>query len=141
LRLWLEGAPTCGSSATVLIRRYGAFASAVHCAVDLLELDSRDKRKGLLACSRPVFGWAAADIEQAAKNIPLSRPHARESQLLPFELGIHRLSLLRQSKRLQTCGLFANGDSLSFIFGHRISRSPRALLLSETLFCPLPGLI
>jgi hypothetical protein len=39
------------------------------------------------------------------------------------------------------CGLFASGDRLSLIFGHRFSGIPRALFLSETLFCPLSGLI
>jgi hypothetical protein len=37
--------------------------------------------------------------------------------------------------------LFASGDSLSLIFGHRFSSIPRALFVSETLFCPLSGLI
>jgi hypothetical protein len=38
-------------------------------------------------------------------------------------------------------GLFANGCSLSLIFGHCFSSIPRALFLSETLFCPLSGLV
>jgi hypothetical protein len=48
---------------------------------------------------------------------------------------------LCQSKRFQTCGLFTNGASLSFIFSHRLSTILRALFAPETVFCPLSGLI
>src|SRR5450830_1117518 len=43
------------------------------------------------------------------------QPRADRSPLRPF---VFLRRLLVQSKRLQTCGLFANGENLSFIFGH-----------------------
>ena len=49
--------------------------------------------------------------------------------------------VLSQSKLFQTCGLFANSESLGFIFGHRLSTISRASFLLETFFCPLSGLI
>ena len=65
---------------------------------------------------------------------------ATRSQLSD-RVGNRSLGSLGQSKRLQMRGLFANGDSLCLIFGHCFSSIPRALFLSETLFCPLSGLI
>ena len=38
-------------------------------------------------------------------------------------------------------GLFAGGASLSFIFSRRRATVLRALVLFETFFCPLSGLI
>ncbi len=61
--------------------------------------------------------------------------------LLAIGLGIRLLSFLGQSKRLQMRGLLPRGNSLRLIFGHFLSRIPRVLFLSETLFCSLSGLI
>jgi hypothetical protein len=44
-------------------------------------------------------------------------------------------------RRFLTSGLFANGASLSIIFGHRLSTIPRAFFLLETFSDPLSGLI
>jgi len=60
--------------------------------------------------------------------------HCRQSFVL-------RLGFLGQSQRFQTCGLFASGASLNFIFGRRRSTIPRTvLLLLETSFWLLSGL-
>jgi hypothetical protein len=48
---------------------------------------------------------------------------------------------LANRSAFQTSGLFANGASLSFIFGHRLSTIPRPFFLLETFFGPLSGLI
>jgi hypothetical protein len=47
------------------------------------------------------------------------------------------LGFLGKWKRFLTSGLFANGASLSIIFGHRPSTIPRAFFLLETFFGPL----
>ena len=44
-------------------------------------------------------------------------------------------------KCFQTCGLFAGGGSLSFVFDHRLSAVLGALFPFEISFCPLSGLI
>jgi hypothetical protein len=48
---------------------------------------------------------------------------------------------LANRKCFQTCGLFASGNSLSFVFDHRLSAVLDALFPLEISFCPLSGLI
>jgi hypothetical protein len=94
------------------------------------------------------FDWIAASIGRIAfwSSIRSPRWESPSCKLLAIGLGIQSLSFqylwfLGQSKRLQMRALFASGDSLSLIFGHRFSSIPRGLFPSETLFCPLSGLI